>query len=74
MNGPWLWNRESGVLWQTGGFHDDIKVGLWKRYHPNGQLYDQGEYDPQGEKTGVWETYSADGNLTRKKTFRAPAK
>ncbi len=31
-------------LMQAGSFDDEKKVGIWKRYHPNGAVYDEGEY------------------------------
>jgi antitoxin component YwqK of YwqJK toxin-antitoxin module len=32
----------TGSLMQTGSFDDEKKVGIWKRYHPNGAPYDRG--------------------------------
>lgn len=50
-------------------FKDDKQVGLWKRYHPNGQLYDKGEYNHR-KKSGELRTFDAKGNLTKTATFK----
>lgn len=36
MQGEWIFNRESGQLWQVGHFQDDKKHGLWLRYDKEG--------------------------------------
>jgi antitoxin component YwqK of YwqJK toxin-antitoxin module len=68
MTGPWTWYRENGQLMQTGGFivedGKEKKHGLWKRYHPNGALYDEGAYAAD-KKIGEWRIYDAAGKLTK---------
>jgi antitoxin component YwqK of YwqJK toxin-antitoxin module len=50
---------------QTGSLDDDErKTGLWKRYHPNGQLMDEGNFDA-GKKVGTWKAYDAQGKLAK---------
>jgi len=43
-------------------------VGLWRRWLADGQLYDVGSY-VDGQKTGLWKTYNAQGKLKREKLF-----
>jgi len=54
---------------QTGSFKDGQKSGVWRRYHENGVLWDEGEYRAD-KRTGEWKTYDPDGVLTATKTHR----
>ncbi len=49
-------------------FKSGKQVGLWKRYHESGKLYDVGKY-VNGEKKGVWKYYDERGKLIRTKTL-----
>jgi antitoxin component YwqK of YwqJK toxin-antitoxin module len=49
---------------QTGAFRDATKAGIWKRYRPNGKLYDEGKY-LNNKKVGEWRTDNANGKLAR---------
>ena len=53
MGGRWIFNRESGELWQVGHFKNSKKHGEWVRYDKNGKE----EYRAQ----------FADGKLVSKK-------
>jgi antitoxin component YwqK of YwqJK toxin-antitoxin module len=53
MEGRWIFNRESGKLWQIGHFKNNRKHGEWIRYDKNGKE----EYHAQFE----------DGKLVSKK-------
>ena len=68
MVGPWTWYRENGELMQTGAFvvqgDKEKREGVWKRYHPNGNPYDEGEYAAD-KKVGEWRTYDAAGKLLK---------
>ena len=37
MEGKWIFNRESGQLWQTGNFKNNKKHGEWIRYDKKGE-------------------------------------
>jgi antitoxin component YwqK of YwqJK toxin-antitoxin module len=52
MEGKWIFNRESGALWQVGNFLNGKKHGKWVRYGENSEV----EYDADFE----------DGKLIRK--------
>jgi antitoxin component YwqK of YwqJK toxin-antitoxin module len=54
---------------QTGAFLNNKKTGLWRRYHPNGALHDEGE-NVEDRRVGEWKTYDDRGNLTRLKKFK----
>jgi antitoxin component YwqK of YwqJK toxin-antitoxin module len=43
---------------------DEKKVGIWKRYHPNGALYDEGEYIDD-KKVGEWRTHDVNGKVAK---------
>jgi antitoxin component YwqK of YwqJK toxin-antitoxin module len=38
MEGRWVFNRESGQLWQIGHFKNNKKHGEWVRYDKKGQV------------------------------------
>jgi antitoxin component YwqK of YwqJK toxin-antitoxin module len=38
MEGKWIFNRESGQLWQTGHFKKNKKHGSFVRYDKNGKI------------------------------------
>ena len=40
------------------------KSAIWKRYHPNGALYDEGDY-ANDKKVGEWRTDDVKGKLTK---------
>ena len=55
--GRWKWFYKTGEPRGTGGFDDEEqKHGVWKRYHPNGQLWDEGIRD--GYCLHYWARYS----------------
>ncbi len=59
---------------QTGSFdRDEAKSGVWRRYHPNGAVYDEGEF-LAGEKTGEWRTYDTQGKLAKTTKHKPKAK
>ncbi len=47
----------------------DQKHGAWKRYHPNGQLWDEGRFE-HGKKKGTWKVYNEAGELLKTQTFK----
>jgi len=54
----------------TGGFDDEEqKHGVWKRYHPNGQLWDEGRFE-HGKKKGTWKVYDESGELLKTQNFK----
>jgi hypothetical protein len=38
MEGRWIFNRESGKLWQVGNFKKGVKQGSWVRYSKTGKV------------------------------------
>lgn len=44
MEGEWLFNRESGKLWQVGNFLNGEKHGLWIRYNNEGRIEYKAEF------------------------------
>ena len=43
MEGEWIFNRESGALWQVGNFLGGKKHGRWIRHDRDGEI----EYDAE---------------------------
>ena len=50
------------------GIDKEQKHGLWKRYHANGQLWDEGRFE-HGKKKGVWKVYDESGELLKTERF-----
>jgi len=50
---------EGGVELEAS-YEGGVKNGPWKKYHANGQVFEQGAY-VGGEKDGMWVTYYPDG-------------
>ena len=68
--GEWTWFYKNGEPRGTGGFDDnELKHGLWTRYHPNGQLWDEGTFE-HGKKKGLWEEFDENGEQVKSKTFK----
>ena len=44
MEGEWIFNRESGKLWQVGNFVHGEKHGLWIRYNAEGRIEYKAEF------------------------------
>lgn len=44
MDGKWIFNRESGSLWQVGHFKKGVKHGSWVRYNKVGVLEHEAQY------------------------------
>ena len=40
---------------------DSVRTGTWTWWHPNGKVYQQGEYNNRGEKVGTWNVFYDDG-------------
>ena len=59
----------NGEFMQTGSFDDERKIGVWRRYHPNGALHDEGEYLAD-KRIGEWKTYDDAGILSKTRNFR----
>lgn len=45
MQGEWKFYRKSGELWQIGHLDNDVKNGKWVRYHQNGQIEKEAQFE-----------------------------
>ncbi|MBU15399.1 MAG: hypothetical protein CMQ14_09980 [Gammaproteobacteria bacterium] len=53
----------------TGGLDDEKqKHGVWKRYHANGQLWDEGRFS-HSKKVGTWKVFDEAGVLQKSQDF-----
>ena len=69
-NDPFQEFYKTGEPRGTGGFDvEEQKHGLWKRYHPNGQLWDEGRFR-HGKKTGTWKMYNEEGVLVSEEEMK----
>lgn len=60
-HGEWLFYFENGNLMTEGYFNFGEKIGLWKYYYENGKIHKQHFYDSEGNRSGVWKTFSESG-------------
>lgn len=60
FDGDVVMNYPEGGVELEANYEAGVKHGPWKRYHANGQIFEQGEY-VGGEKNGTWITYYPDG-------------
>ena len=70
------------VLVSTVGFSQEVnqtdakgkKQGVWKKYHSNGVISEEGEYSTsknyRGKKNGIWKYYSAIGMLEYEEEYK----
>jgi len=61
-DGPWVFYRDNGQLWEKGTYKDGKEEGPWVFYYDNGQLRSKGTYKG-GEKEDDWVYYSSDGSV-----------
>ena len=47
---------------------DSVRVGKWTWWHPNGKVFQQGEYS-NGKKVGQWVVYYEDETLCAKEDY-----
>jgi antitoxin component YwqK of YwqJK toxin-antitoxin module len=63
--GTWSAFYEDGLLWSEHHYYQDNQVGLYRTWHPNGQLFMEGSYSEQGNPTGTWTFKDDQGNTIR---------
>ncbi|MBI3414341.1 MAG: hypothetical protein HY043_03315 [Verrucomicrobia bacterium] len=64
-NGLFKEHYKGGSLACVGKYRSGEKIGVWKRYHPNGALYDDEGNFANDEKIGEWRIYDAKGKLVK---------
>jgi antitoxin component YwqK of YwqJK toxin-antitoxin module len=61
--------QEEAQLSPAGSWSKEHYVGIVKRYHENGQLSSQENYDKRGDLEGLSTFFDNDGRVVRKKIF-----
>ncbi len=67
--GTWFEYYTQNLLKGKGAFKNNKKVGLWKYYHYNQTLEQEGEYDEEGLLQNTWKWYREDGTLIREENY-----
>ena len=62
---------ENGVVMMERQFVNDQPEGHAKVYYPSGALKEEGDYH-LGNKTGIWKTYSEEGDVISSDNYSAP--
>lgn len=71
------WFR-NGQLSRKGQYDQDVRLGRWTYYHPNGQPKVEGEYGREGgariegQRNGPWIGWDEDGNKVWMQLYRIP--
>jgi antitoxin component YwqK of YwqJK toxin-antitoxin module len=65
----WIEFHFDGEAKGKGNYKDDLKNGIWKYYHTNGKLEQEGKYNKYGRPTGVWKWYYESGNILREENY-----
>jgi hypothetical protein len=55
---------------EEGTYHNDKKVGEWKKYFDNGNIQEENYYDEDGDLHGICITYDIDGKILKKETYQ----
>ncbi|MBQ4377179.1 MAG: hypothetical protein II793_05760 [Bacteroidales bacterium] len=66
--GHWVFYHPSGHVQTEADFVNDKENGLYVVYRENGVPYYRGTY-LDGVRTGTWEFYDNEGNMTQSQTF-----
>lgn len=61
--GTWSAYYENGLPWSEHHYYKDSQVGLYRTWHPNGQLFIEGSYTDAGAPSGTW-TFKDDQGKT----------
>lgn len=61
-HGIWTFYHPDGVIQTTGEFDKGKRIGTWKYNFRNGNLWKSQDYDNQGNPTGLWITYTEEGD------------
>jgi antitoxin component YwqK of YwqJK toxin-antitoxin module len=65
----------NGLFYENGSHHEKFHyingkiVGLYQRWHPNGQLSEQITFNEKGEKEGLYQSWHDNGQLAVQCTF-----
>lgn len=64
-NGIFTYYNENGSMNRQGCYENDKRVGEWKSFHADGELYISEFYDKKGRLEGNFEVYYPDGKVRR---------
>jgi antitoxin component YwqK of YwqJK toxin-antitoxin module len=71
MDGKYVqyYDIPANVISEEEFYEKGVITGIYKTYYKNGKLSETGEFNKDGEKTGVWKNYSEDNVLISEETF-----
>ncbi len=64
----WVIFDAYGVKTGEGDYSADLESGVWKYFHPGGQISSQGAF-VAGQRQGRWNSWDEDENLTRESDY-----
>lgn len=68
-HGYWKFFYNDGKVRSERLYHSGIMVDKWKYYFNNGNVQYDAEYDSNGNKSGIWSEYYANGRLKQRGRF-----
>ncbi len=62
-------NNTKNTVKNEGLYVNGEPTGIWKFYHNNEKLSQEGLYNKNGEKEGLWKSYHSNGNLSEEENY-----
>ncbi len=62
-------NNLKNSIKSEGTYVNGEAVGVWKSYHQNGKISEEGSYNKEGLKEGLWKNYYPSGILSQEEFF-----
>lgn len=70
QQGQWKeFYEDNGALRAKGNYKDNLTIGDWEYYFPEGMIEITGSYTNKGEKEGEWTWYYPDGKIVMIENF-----
>ena len=63
------YNNAKNSLQNEGIYINGEPTGIWKFYHENEKLSQEGLFNKNGEKEGLWKSFHANGNLSEEELY-----
>ena len=60
-HGPWEIFYSDGEPKELGRFHEGVRIGFWRSWHPEGTVRSEGRFDGFGRRSGRWTEWHSNG-------------
>ncbi len=69
-DGPYTLFYENGQISNEYLYENDQLKGVYKGYHPDGTVFEIGQFDDEGENDGDWVVYHKNGSVDSRGAFK----